>query len=311
MSTIDPTNPFMNPLGPGPDPADVDPPIPDDLVDAFFDRELDDATRAAFTRRLDEDASCCERVAKTHRMLSMLRRGVKPPDLSASILDRVDSVRGFVPRKHRRLIRAGRAAVVLALLGVVASAVVVRHRAPEVVAFGSLPSPVRDVASAACEDAAGLERFARSVRGERFDAGSLRLASRVDVSASDATRAGEVRVVGRSLDRSPCALGEVVWEHEGEAPVSVRVLAQSAGIGGVGDELVLMVGGRIVRLPLEAIGLELSDGVGASRSYRFGSSVSIGVASDGRSSGASLVPVTFTRRALSTGARASTITDLP
>lgn len=173
MSERDRANPFGDPLGPnplggcggvgGPDPADVDPPIPDDLVDAFFDRELDEEARRRFTRNLDADPFRCERVAKTHRMLSMLRRGVRVPDQTDAILDRVDRVRGFVSPRGRVWIRAGRVAAAIAMLGLVAGAVMVRRSVPEIAEIG-MTTPVDDVACAAREDASGLTRFAHSVR---------------------------------------------------------------------------------------------------------------------------------------------------
>lgn len=152
MIDADPTNPIP------PEPPEG--PIPDELVDRFFDRELDDAGRAGFMRRLDDDAGACERVAKTNRFLTLLRRGVRAPDLTDSILDRVDHLRGFVPPRERKLVRFGRLAVAAMLFGVIAGAVVVQRRAPEVVELAGMPTPVRDVARAAAKEADSLLRCA-------------------------------------------------------------------------------------------------------------------------------------------------------
>ncbi|MBX3366437.1 MAG: hypothetical protein KF912_03885 [Phycisphaeraceae bacterium] len=139
-------------------------PIPEELVDRFFDRELDGEDRTGFIRRLDADPKACEHVAKTNRFLTLLRRGVRTPDLSESILERVDSVRGFVPPAERRLIRFGRLAVAAMLFGVIAGAVVVQRRAPQVVELAGPPTPVRDIARAAQRDADGLARLTAPVR---------------------------------------------------------------------------------------------------------------------------------------------------
>jgi hypothetical protein len=145
-----------NPLPPEPPEG----PIPDELVDRFFDRELDDTGRAGFMSRLDDDARACEHVAKTNRFLTLLKRGVRAPDLTDSILDRVDHLRGFVPPKERKLIRFGRIAVAAMLFGVIAGAVIVQRRAPEVVELAGMPTPVRDVARAAAKEADTLFRTA-------------------------------------------------------------------------------------------------------------------------------------------------------
>lgn len=144
------------------DPSDG--PIPDELVDRFFDRELDDSSRAGFMRRLDDDARAAERVAKTNRILTMLRRGVGAPDLSNSILDRVDQARGFVAPSQRKYVRFGRLAVAAMLFGVITGAVIVQRRAPEVMELAGMPTPVRDVARAAADEADALARFASPAR---------------------------------------------------------------------------------------------------------------------------------------------------
>lgn len=152
MSDADTNNPLP------PDPSEG--PIPDDLVDRFFDRELDDSGRAGFMRRLDDDHRACERVARTNRFITLLRRGVRAPDQTNSILDRVDHLRGFVAPSQRRLVRFGRVAVAAMLFGVIAGAVVVQRRAPEIVELAGMATPVRDMASAAAREADCLTRYA-------------------------------------------------------------------------------------------------------------------------------------------------------
>lgn len=147
-----------------PHPQSPEGPIPEELVDRFFDRELNGEDRTGFIRRLDADPRACEHVAKTNRFLTLLRRGVRTPDLSESILERVDSFRGFVRPAERRLIRFGRLAVAAMLFGVVAGAVVVQRRAPHMVELAGPPTPVRDIARAAQREADGLSRLTAPVR---------------------------------------------------------------------------------------------------------------------------------------------------
>jgi hypothetical protein len=62
------------------------------------------------------------------------------------------------------MIRFGRLAVAAMLFGVIAGAVVVQRRAPEVVELAGPPTPVRDIAHAAQREADALSRLAAPVR---------------------------------------------------------------------------------------------------------------------------------------------------
>ena len=157
--TGDPFHPDPSRPGPG----SHDGPIPDDLVDQFLDREISDADRARLTGALDADSGVCERLARLSFALTRMKRGVKAPDLSEQILDRVDRLRGFVPTKHRPLVRLGRIAVAASMFGIIAGAVIVRRSTPEIVEMGRT-LPLRDVALAAERDAAGMTDLASSIR---------------------------------------------------------------------------------------------------------------------------------------------------
>src|SRR5688572_17120431 len=77
--------------------------IPDELVDRFFDNELDESARRAFLRSVPADLDRCEEVARTRRMLDMFKAGVVTgPDLTGRIIATVDRKRGFASRNVRR-----------------------------------------------------------------------------------------------------------------------------------------------------------------------------------------------------------------
>jgi hypothetical protein len=138
--------------------------IPDELVDAFFDRELDEGSREKFFGMLRGDLSRCAEVARTQRMISVLREPVEGPDLTAAIMGQVSRRRGFLPERLRRMVKAGRlaaaACVLLALLGVA----VVHRLAPEAVELTERPRPVTQVVTSGAQEAtAGVQNLAEAV----------------------------------------------------------------------------------------------------------------------------------------------------
>ncbi len=221
---FDPMDPAGLPAGP----SDVDPPIPDDLVDQFFDREISPADRARLAGALDENAGVCERMARMSRAISMMRRGVRAPDQSEQILDRVDRLRGFVPANRRPFVRLGRLAVAAAMFGVIAGAVIVRRQAPEIVDIGGERTLVRDVASAAEREAAGVTDLARFVRAWPRELAS---GAKVETATWDVTTTRE------SGDSS----GQVTWSL---SPVA----ACTESPGASEYRTIVVVGGRVVSI---------------------------------------------------------------
>ena len=127
-------------------------------IDALFDGELDDAR----ARRLlaDADPAACEDVAKTQRIISMLKRPVGAPDLTDAILARVEDEREFLPSPWRRLVRVGRVAVAASLLlGLVGVALAHRYW-PEQTAWSTEPRPVSALLNATEREAgAGVQQI--------------------------------------------------------------------------------------------------------------------------------------------------------
>jgi hypothetical protein len=139
-------------------------PVSPALVDAFFDRELDEGSRERFFKMLRSDLETCARVARTQRMLSQLREGIDAPDLTGRIMGELAARDRFLPARLRKLVKAGRLAVAACLLlGVLGVAVAHRYR-PEMFRLASEPTPVSDVISSGrSEAAAGVQVLAEAI----------------------------------------------------------------------------------------------------------------------------------------------------
>ncbi len=137
-------------------------PIPDHLVDAFFDRALDEGSRDRVFRAMLADPSRAEDLARTQRAIGLLREPVDAPDLTDRIMARVHSRRRFLPRRLRRTVTAGRLAVAACLVIGVLGIAVTRRLAPRAFELAPRERPLtamidagRDAASSGARDLAG------------------------------------------------------------------------------------------------------------------------------------------------------------
>ena len=136
-------------------------PVPDHLVDAFFDHALDEGSRERLFRAMLRDPVRAEQVARTQRAIQMLRRPVEAPDVTARVLARVGARRGFLSRRTRGLVTAGRLVGVAAVLIVVLGAALTQRYAPDAVRFTPQVRPVSDLVRAGQNDAgAGAQQMA-------------------------------------------------------------------------------------------------------------------------------------------------------
>lgn len=150
MTTGGPSNPDSK-RGPDPLPpkrADGPPAgTPDHLVDAFFDRELDPQRSRDLLAGLKHDAPRSEEIARTQRMLSMLRRTPMraeraEDDLVDAILARVDRKRRFLPDFWRRFVTAGRLATAATVLLAGMGVAVLGRTHPEMLRLAPQPAPI-------------------------------------------------------------------------------------------------------------------------------------------------------------------------
>jgi hypothetical protein len=140
LTTGGDTNPGQGFPGPAPR-------IPDDHVEAFFDRELDPALTRDLLADLKHDPARSEEIARTQRMLSLLRRtpGLgeqAEEDLLDAVLDRIERRRRFLPESWRRLVTAGRLATAATVLLAGLAVAVVGRTHPDLLRLTTQPAPM-------------------------------------------------------------------------------------------------------------------------------------------------------------------------
>ncbi|MFN7021262.1 MAG: hypothetical protein ACK4WH_08060 [Phycisphaerales bacterium] len=110
-----------------------------------------------------------QRLSDIREIADSLRqsRDVDVPDLTASILNAVDAERPFLSRQTRRMVIAGRFALGLSIVGVVAFIAVAHRLSPSSLEFSPQPTPLSAVVETVQNEAqvklADLQRQVRSV----------------------------------------------------------------------------------------------------------------------------------------------------
>jgi hypothetical protein len=160
------------------------PRLPEEVVDAFFDRSLEEGSRERFYATLRRDLRQCEQVARTQRALSMLRGPVDCPDLTDQIMTRVAGRRAFLSPRLRSLVTGGRLAVAASLLLGLLGVAVIQRYAPRTVQLTTAPQPVSRIVEGGCESAA---------QSARQLAGTL---STVRAEAAPLARLGDLAIRG-------------------------------------------------------------------------------------------------------------------
>jgi hypothetical protein len=148
-------------------------PISDDLVNAFFDRELTEGASDEFFSKLRSNLPRCAEVARTQRAISLLREPIEAPDVSGRVLATLASRRRFLPERLRRMVTAGRLLAAGIALAAVAGIAVVDRVAPGFLRLTQSPQPVTDVVTRTAEEArhsaAQLASAMNGLRGSGAD----------------------------------------------------------------------------------------------------------------------------------------------
>lgn len=134
--------------------------IPQSLVDAFLDGELDAARTRQLFEGLRADPAAGEELAKTRRILNGLKHTPVPRDTTHTVLARIHRRRHFLPLPLRRLVTAGRAGVAAVLLAGVLGAAVVQRVSPNAVRFTPAPAPIAAVERAGSDGAMQVRQSA-------------------------------------------------------------------------------------------------------------------------------------------------------
>jgi hypothetical protein len=129
------------------------PPIPQYLVDAYFDHELDEGTRERLYRSMLADPRQAGLMQRMQRAIGRLRESVDAPDLTGSIMARVEARRPFLPNRQRRMVSAGRLAAAACVLIAVSGVALTRRWWPGALDLVTRERPVSAVVDAGRADA--------------------------------------------------------------------------------------------------------------------------------------------------------------
>jgi hypothetical protein len=134
----------------------------DQMVDAYFDRELSVGQRRRMFDELSGQGSRCEDIARMQRILAQLREPPEQIDIADDVIAQIHRRRSFLSPRMRAAIRVGRmavaASVLLALLGIV----VVQRIAPDTTTLTAESTPVTSLMQDTGED---LSRLRTSLAG--------------------------------------------------------------------------------------------------------------------------------------------------
>lgn len=126
---------------------------PDELIDAYFDRELPARTDALLAKLIQTDPVAAALFAQSEKTIEAIRQPIDAPDLSTQILAEVGRRRGWIGARVQRLVSVGRVAVAATILLALAVTLTVRRLAPDAVIFPATPTPIADVTDCAASDA--------------------------------------------------------------------------------------------------------------------------------------------------------------
>lgn len=212
--------------------------IPAELVDAFFDRELDEGSREKFFHMLRGDLPKCADVARTQRMISALREPIEAPDLTSRIMGEVSRRRGFLPESLRKMVRIGRLAVAACVLLTLLGVALLHRFAPDSVSLVERPAPVSNVVNNGAQEAAtGVQQFTGAVEAVK---------ARIAEPAAEIGRLFSVEDLpeidgGDQLRARVYLVGGLTPDGAVEAPAALRQQGSLALYGGAGTDAPFMV----------------------------------------------------------------------
>ncbi|MFI4917311.1 MAG: hypothetical protein ACIAS6_12500 [Phycisphaerales bacterium JB060] len=148
-------------------------PNPRELLDAYFDGDLDRAGKAKLHEALREDHLLAEEFSRTSEAVSMLRQCGSNNGLSVDLTDRVlarcEVRRGYLNRRGRRFVLAGRSAVVMAAMAIVAGVAVWIRLTPPDLRLPDSQRPLGVLLESGNSDAADLRMVPPSVQRDLAD----------------------------------------------------------------------------------------------------------------------------------------------
>jgi len=122
--------------------------IPESLIDAAMDGELDPEIQKEIGNALQYDPARRQELHDTRDAINALRLPVEMPDLSDRVLERANRHRRFIPRKLRAHVRAGRVGMAALLLVGLLGVASLQRMYPRLTTIASQQTPVHDLENA-------------------------------------------------------------------------------------------------------------------------------------------------------------------
>lgn len=225
--------------------GDADAPNTRELLDAYFDGELDRADAPRLRRALREDPVLAEEFGRTSEAVSMLSQSgansALDVDLSERVLARCEATRGYLNKRGRRFVLAGRSAVALTALAMVAGVVLWVRLTPPELRLPDSQRPLGVLLESGTTDAAKLRMVPPSVQQDLADSVDQSKIERTIVYGLPADSAASFSAFGtgerpaasaptaqlpllaRSADRAPAShpwrAGPMPMDHQAAARV--------------------------------------------------------------------------------------------
>lgn len=124
-----------------------------EMIEAYFDRELPPEREMELARRLHRDAKAAKEFAQVEAVAKALRAPVQTPYRTAEILAEIGRRRGWLGSRLQRFVSVGRVAMAASFLLILGGALAARRFSPDSAIFPTSPTPLADVTDSASEDA--------------------------------------------------------------------------------------------------------------------------------------------------------------
>lgn len=144
-----------------------------DLLDAYFDGDLDRAGKGQLHEALRHDPVLAEEFSRTSEAVSLLRQSGWDAGLGTDLTDRVltqcEGTRGYLNKRGRRFVMAGRSAVALAALALTAGVVLFVRLTPPELRLPESQRPLSALIEGGNADAASMRIVPLNVHQELSD----------------------------------------------------------------------------------------------------------------------------------------------
>lgn len=212
--------------------------IPDEMIDRFFDRQLDAGEKAALFAQLRAQPDRACEVVQTQQILAELDDPIIGPDLVGGVLDRVHQRRAFLPSRWRSVVTVGRALVAVCVLATIGGVALLERYAPALT-MDDRPMPVTRMVTSGpqtvLQDVGTIVRAGRSLFDERSRVRRTAPGNGV-IAAARASEAGghEMVVVGRPGRTWGSGVGRFE-DDRGARAWTVDASAMAPDLGGSGS----------------------------------------------------------------------------